>query len=163
MAEGTSMEPERSVASRLAALFLTPVGGGVLGAEIGHAVAPDSVPAMALTTVMLPLALFTGLALWLGSALFLSVLRLLGGLVGVSAKGRPTQANAPFAPPGAIVLVLTAVASSSAAACAVSLLSSRATLLRTLVLYVAVGLAYGVVAWRLARMGFLRPATGEDV
>jgi hypothetical protein len=149
-------ELERGAASRLFALFLTPVAGGVMGALLGNAVAPDSVPSRAITTFMLPFALFAGLGLWLSAALVLGVGQLL-----VGRKAEPSAA--PFSPAGSIVIVATAVGVSLGAACLVSALSDAARLLPTLAVYGAAGLGYGIVAWHLARRGYLRPGKGENV
>jgi hypothetical protein len=160
---GMNEEAERSVANRLAALFLTPVIGGVAGALLGNAVAPDSVPSRAITTFMLPFSLFAGLGVWLSAALVLGIGRLLIGRRAERSVRNSRTTEVPFSPPGSIMVLVTAVGFSLCAACFVSALSSKARLLPTLIAYGAMGLGYGVVAWQLARRGYLRPGRGENV
>jgi hypothetical protein len=57
-------------------------------------------------------------------------------------------------PPGSAAFVPSAVGTSLAGACFVSGLSVEASLLETLGLYGAVGLAYGLGVWWLARAGY---------
>jgi hypothetical protein len=150
-------EIERGPWSRAAALLLTTFGGGGAGMLLGNVFARDSEMARALTAFMLPVALVLGLGLWLSAALFLALVRLLIGLVRRERPDPPDRPHGMFVPPGSALLLVVSVGCSLVGAGLVSLLLERATPLRVVGPYGLTGVVYGLVAWRLARLGYLRP------
>ena len=151
-----SGEADRSNLTRGLSVLMLALGGGVLGAVLGNSMAPDSEVAMAISCAMLPLALLSGLGLWLTAALWLGILRLLGSVF-VARWREPWEKDKRFVPPGSVLVLATSTAYSIGAAIVVSAVSVKATLVSTLALFMVVGVLYGVVGWRLARSGFLRP------
>jgi hypothetical protein len=146
---------QRSGLGQLAAVLALLIGGGVFGALLGKAVAPDSEAGVFVSGAMLPVALFVGVSLWLGAAVAFMRFHLLRRLF----VGQPERLAAARArdivPPGSFVFVPSSVATAVAAACVVSVLSTQATFLRVGGLYLTTGLVHGLVAWWLARVGLL--------
>ncbi len=147
-------EAERSAGARGLTLIGLIIGGAILGAGMRFVVAPDSDVALLIGCAILPFALVSGLGLWLSAALGLGITRLVGSAF-VSRWRTPWGQGRRFVPPGSALIVGTCLAFSVGGAVVVAAVSSEATLLRTVVVFVAGGGAYGVVAWRLARLGFL--------
>jgi len=147
-------EAERSVGARALTLFGLLIGGAVAGGVMRLVVAPDSPVALGISCAMLPFALVSGLGLWLSTALWLGLARLIGSVF-VSRWRAPWGRGKRFVPPGSALVLVTCVAYSIAGATAVAVVSSEARLVPTLALFGSGGLAYGVLAWRLARLGFL--------
>ncbi len=147
-------EVERSAGARALTLFGLLIGGAAAGGVMRLVVAPHSPVALGISCAMLPFALVSGLGLWLSTALWLGLARLVGSVF-VSRWRTPWGQGKRFVPPGSALILVTCVAYSIAGATTVAVVSSEATLVPTLGLFASGGAAYGVLAWRLARLGFL--------
>ena len=123
-------------------------GGGYVGIELSHGVAPGSAIAEFVSFLMLPAAFVIGIVAWAGASI-LSVVR---RLVRLGLKSdRPKIAI----PPGSFAFVPAALLTSLSAGAVAGVLSSRLGSGWVLGLYAGLGLVYGVACWMLARSGFL--------
>ncbi len=152
-------EIERSVGSRLATMLLVPIAGGAFGAFVGSRVAPDSPAGIGVSAVMLPLALFAGISLWFGAGMALGIVRLV--TFAFLPPGRRLFERPVSMPPGSAMFVPASLAIAGVAGVLVGVLSAEASVFSTTALYALVGLAYGLLAWRLARLGYLSPPDGS--
>ncbi len=146
----------RSGLVQLVTLLGLLVGGAGAGGVIGTLAAPDSLGGVVLSAAMLPVALFIGVTLWLGSAVVVLVARLARGV-------RPGEARfrGEAVPPGAIVFVPSGVLIATITALSVSVMSERAHLTWIGLPYVVLGGLFGMLAWRLAQMGYLPCSDGS--
>jgi hypothetical protein len=136
----------------LIVLFL---GSGVAGAQLAHAVSPDSFLAAFVGLFALPLAFVSGLQLWLGLALFGALWQLLRRALGwrpAPAHEVPSK-NAP--PPGSFVFVPLSAAFGTLAGLVIGVTATTAGFLATTGLYAGLGLVHGVACWFAARSGHL--------
>ncbi len=150
---------QRSGLAQLAAVVGILVGGGAGGALLGRAIAPDSGASVFISGAMLPVAVFLGVTLWLGSAVLFVAWQVARRLLGRREESAAIRARLTV-PPGSAAFVPSAVATSLAAACVVGVLSREAGLLEAIVLYGVVGLAYGLGAWWMARAGYFPAPDG---
>ena len=134
-------------------LFL---GGGAIGLGLAGALASGSRLAEVVSFFALPFAFAAGLQAWLGLALFALIPRLLGRLGGSSAAlRRRALGSAPI--PGSFVFVPISAAAGGVAGLVAGLASSTHAAWLVTLAYWLVGTVHGLVAWRLARAGFLIP------
>ena len=138
-----------AVAVSFVALFL---GGAVVGLELANALAPGSWTANAVSFFALPLAFATSLQAWYGFAVLGIISRLLRGRL--RPAGRPS-ASASLA--GSWVFLPISVVWSAGAGLIAGLVSPTQPLWLVTPIYGLVGTMYGLLAWRLARAGFLLP------
>ncbi len=142
------------IAVTITSLFL---GGGAAGLGLAAALARDSRLAEFVSFFALPVAFAVGMQAWYGVALLSLVPRLLGRLRGVRPVGaRDSRGAAPGLPGAFVFLPISSAAGAVAGVVAALASSSRPGWLVVLV-YWLVGTAYGALAWRLARGGFLLP------
>lgn len=151
---------KRAGLAQLAAVLGVLGGGVVAGFLFGRVVAPDSQASAFVSAIMLPVAVFAGVTLWLGGAIVFVV----ANVVKAAVSDRPAATAAVreryALPPGSVAFVPASVVCALVAAFLVSTLSTEATLFRTSALYLLVGLAHGLVAWRLARSGYFPAPDG---
>jgi len=140
------------VAAAFFALFL---GGAVVGVWLARVLAPGSWWAEALSAFALPVAFAMGLQAWYGLALLGVVLRLLSLLFRSDGSEARPPASTPI--PGAFAFLPIASAIGAAVGLLVGWLSATHSIWVVTPIYWAVGTLYGLLAWRLARAGFLMP------
>ena len=143
------MSPRPTALVALSYLVLFP-GGAALGIWLARSLAPGSWPAEVVGFFALPVAFAIGLQLWFGLALLSVIPRLLGRGRGI----RPSP-KAPL-PGGFGFLPLSSVAG-AAAGVTVGILSRTQPFWWVAVLWWGVGTLHGLLAWRLARTGYLLP------
>lgn len=141
---------QRGTLGILGAFFGLFIGGGAAGTGLASLLAPGSVWAEAVGLFAFPLAFVFGMQAWFGLALLSVVPRLLGFW-----RSRP----APLYPsvPGSIAFVPIASAHGAVAGLVSGWLSSAYPFWVVAPAYWLAGTLYGVLAWRLARAGFLMP------
>jgi hypothetical protein len=145
----------RSPLGVVAAFFGLFIGGAVVGVWLARVLAPGSWWAEALSGFALPVAFAMGLQAWYGLALLGVALRLLSLLFrGNVSEGRP-PANPRI--PGAFVFLPIASGIGAVVGLLVGLLSASHSVWVVTPIYWAVGTLHGLLAWRLARSGFLMP------
>jgi hypothetical protein len=138
----------------LAGVTLAFLGGPVIGLLLARAVAPDSFVAEAVGAFMLPLAFAGGMQLWLGAAIATAVVQLVRR-VASGGPWRPSSEALVDVPPGAFAFVPVSTGAGMAGGLMVGFVSSSLPFLVCWQLYAAVGAAYGVAVWQLARAGYL--------
>ena len=130
------------------ALFL---GAGALGGFLSRGLAPGSWPAEAVGFFALPVAFAVGLQLWFGLAL-LSVIPVLlrrrPGILPVSPRGGLF---------GGFVFVPLSSVAGALGGVVTGMLSRTQSFWWVALLWWGVGTLHGLLAWRLARTGFLVP------
>jgi hypothetical protein len=129
-------------------LFL---GAGGLGGLLARSLAPGSWQAEVAGFFALPVAFAVGLQLWFGLAL-LSVIPL---LLGRGRRGRPVSPGTSLFG-GFVFLPLSSLAGVLAGG-TTGLLSRSHSFWWVLLLWWGVGTLHGLLAWRLARAGYLMP------
>jgi hypothetical protein len=130
-------------------------GGGVGGVALASLLAPDSILANFVGLLALPFAFITGMQFWLGFALFSALIHGVRRLLGRAEAPRESVANARAVPPGAYAFLFTSAAASIGSGFIIGLVSTRTGVFSTLLIYLLVGLVYGVACWLLAGFGFL--------
>ncbi len=134
-------------------LFL---GGAAVGGALAGAFAPGSWIATGVGFFALPVAFAGGLQGWYGLALLSLIPRLLGwhrGLESRPAPSRPAQAGVP----GSFVFLPLSSVAGATAGIVVGLVSFTHPAWLVALVYWIVGTGHGVLAWRLARGGYLTP------
>jgi hypothetical protein len=130
----------------LAVLFL---GGGVAGAQLATRLAPDSLLAPFVGLFSLSFPFVVGMHLWLGLAI-------LGALWRLVTRRRLRGNFAPGeVPPGSFAFVPTCVVLSGGAGFLMALFGTSLGFVRTIGLYLLIGLTYGMACWLMARSGYL--------
>ena len=135
-------------------------GGGWAGIQVSRALAPGSGVAEFVSFLALPAAFVVGLAGWAGAAIPAAVGRLIR-----LARERPRERDGSTPPkpeesraripPGSFAFVPAGLATCTISGMVVAGLSGSLGFGWVLGLYAALGLAYGVACWRLARTGYL--------
>jgi hypothetical protein len=138
-----------------AAFFGLFIGGVVVGIALAELFAPGSLWARGLSAFALPVAFAMGLQAWYGLALLGVALRLLSLLLRRNVSEARPPANTPI--PGAFAFLPIASAAGAAVGLLVGWLSATHSIWVVTPIYWAVGTLYGLLAWRLARAGFLMP------
>lgn len=134
------------------ALFL---GGGIGGVALATYLAPDSIVANFVGLLALPFAFLTGMQFWLGFALFSALVYGVRKLAGRVDESSSSVAGDRGVPPGSYSFLLTSLVVSVGAGVVMAIVATRLGFLATLLIYLLVGLAYGVTCWLLARSGYL--------
>ncbi|MRR55880.1 MAG: hypothetical protein EG822_15470 [Deltaproteobacteria bacterium] len=131
-------------------------GGGFVGIQLSRTLAPESGLAEFVSFLALPAAFVIGNAFWAGAAIPAAVRRIIR-LVRESGRVLPGRVSATEAmiPPGSFAFVPAALLTSTLAGGVVATISRPFGFLGVIFLYTALGLAYGVICWRLARSGYL--------
>jgi hypothetical protein len=146
------MRSPLSVAITFFGLFL---GGAATGLCLARLLAPGSWLAEGIGAFALPVAFAVSLQAWFGLALLSVIPKLIGFLIaGTDRRPRPL-ARAPI--PGAMVFVPVASAIGAVVGLAVGWLSTTHSVWVVAPVYWLTGTLYGLLAWRLARAGFLMP------
>lgn len=139
----------------LAAFLGLFLGGAAIGLVLASAMAPNSWLAEVVSFFALPIVFAAGLQAWYGLALFSLIPRLLGwrgaGALAASSELRATPL------PGSLVFVPIGSGAGGIAGLVVGLASSSHSVWLVARVYWLVGTVYGLVAWQLARRGFLLP------
>ena len=135
-----------------AALFF---GGGIGGVVLANYLAPDSVIANFVGLLALPFAFLTGMQFWLGFALLSALVYGIRRLVGQINELPSSMAGNRCVPPGSYSFLLTSLVVSVGAGVIVAFVATRLGFFATLLIYLLVGLFYGLTCWLLARSGFL--------
>lgn len=131
-------------------------GGGYLGIQVSHILAPDSGLAEFVSFLMLPTAFVIGIVAWAGAAIPSAVLRLVRLILkGDRAASVMEKGSKATIPPGSSAFVPAALVPCLVAGAVVGSLSTRFGFGWVFSLYAVLGLGYGVVCWRLARTGYL--------
>ena len=130
------------------ALFL---GAGALGGFLSRSLAPGSWPAEVVGFFALPVAFAIGMQMWFGLALLSVIPRLLG-----RRRGRRPASPVAGLPGGFVFLPLSSLAGTLAGV-ATGLLSRIHSFWWVALLWWGVGTLHGLLAWRLARTGYLMP------
>lgn len=139
--------PTALVVLSYVALFL---GAGALGGFLARGLAPGSWPAEAVGFFALPVAFAIGLQLWFGLALLSVIPRLLG-------RGRVRPPAPVAAVPGGFVFLPLSSMAGALAGVTTGLLSRIHPFWWVALLWWGVGTLHGLLAWRLARTGYLVP------
>lgn len=134
------------------ALFL---GGGVGGVALATFLAPDSILASFVGLIALPAAFILGMQFWLGFALLSALLHGVRRLLGRVESQLLPIANDRAIPPGSYAFLLTSTAFSVGSGLIMGFVATRTGFFATLLIYLPVGLGYGITCWLLARCGFL--------
>lgn len=124
-------------------------GGGFAGEQLAMALAPGSGVSRLLGFLVLPVSLVVGYFAWAGVAAVVVVKWLAKG--GSRASDRPRGI-----PPGAKGFVWSSVLSCALVGGLNGLLSQAHGFFFVFGAYVAIGLAYGILCWRLASSGWLQ-------
>ncbi len=132
------------------------VGGGLAGACLARALAPDSELAQLIGMFALPIGLFFGLILWLGTASVIALTRRVAQ-AGKRLEGPRAEYEwgTTVIPPGSRAFVVTSIVPSLAVGVLVGLLSATSGVTLCAVAYVGMGAAYGVLCWKAAANGYL--------
>jgi hypothetical protein len=129
-------------------------GGAGAGLVLAERLARGSWPAEFVSFFALPLAFAVGLQSWLGLALLVEAGRWLrsGRSAGARRRGAPGE---PGSPAGSVVFLPLGSAAGILAGIVVGLLSPTHPAWQVALAYWLVGTLHGLLAWRLARAGFL--------
>jgi hypothetical protein len=127
------------------------LGAAGLGVYLARSLAPGSWPAEVVGFFALPLAFAIGLQLWFGLALLSVIPRLLGRGRGIRPASRPASLFGGF-----VFLPLSSLAGALAGV-AIGILSRSHAFWWVALLWWGVGTLHGLLAWRLARTGYLAP------
>lgn len=139
--------PSSVVASTFVLLVLF-FGGGFVGEQLALALAPSSGVSRLLGFLALPASFILGFVVWAGAA----VLTLIGQL----AKGGPHPGQKPRnIPPGAVGFLWSSVLTCLFVGLITGFLSKEHGVVFVSGVYVATGLVFGGVCWRLAKSGWL--------
>jgi hypothetical protein len=125
-------------------------GGGSFGVWLAVRLAPESILAQFVGLFSFSFPFAVGLQLWLGAAILIEIWRLIGR------RGRrlpPEERSA--TPPGAFVFVPTCGLYITASGLLIGLFGSSLGVMATTVLYLLLGVGYGVACWLFARAGYL--------
>lgn len=140
-----------SLSSTLVSLCILVVlffGGGFVGEALALALAPGSGLARLLGFLALPAAFIVGFVFWAGAATLVLIKRL--------AKGGSRSGRTPGEiPPGASGFLWSSVLSCLLVGALTGVLSQEHGFFLVSGSYVATGLVYGVLCWRLAKSGWL--------
>lgn len=147
--------PARSPLGIAVTFFGLFIGGAAVGVWLARVLAPGSWWAEALSGFALPVAFAMGLQAWYGLALLGVVLRLLRLLFRSERSEARPFAQTPI--PGAFAFLPIASGIGTAVGVLVGWLSATHSVWTVTPIYWAVGTLYGLLAWRLARAGFLMP------
>lgn len=128
-------------------------GGGWLGIRVARMVAPDSGLAEFVSFLALPAGFMFGIIGWAGAAIPAAIRRLLQRRMAQPVEESEAK---PIIVPGAYAFVPAALATSVPAGMLVGVLSPDLGFAWVLLLYTAVGFAFGVTCWLLARAGYLQ-------
>lgn len=142
--------PERPTALIVLSYLALFLGAGALGGCLSRGLAPGSWPAEVVGFFALPVAFAIGMQMWFGLALLSVIPRLLG-----RGRLRPATPRAPL-PGGFVFLPLSSLAGTLAGV-ATGLLSRIHSFWWVALLWWGVGTLHGLLAWRLARTGYLMP------
>jgi len=143
--------PERPTALVLLSYLALFLGGGALGGFLARGLAPGSWPAEVVGFFALPVAFAVGLQLWFGLALLSVIPRLLG-------RRRALRPPSPVpAVPGGFVFLPLSSLTGALAGVATGLFSRIHPVWWVALLWWGVGTLHGLLAWRLARAGYLVP------
>lgn len=129
------------------------IGGAVLGILLADWIAPGSSLAMPLSALLFPASIILGFFGWLGLAILhlpIAIFRLITGRKQPE-HGRGDQ----FIPPGSFAFLPVSVLLSTLVGLACGLVPGGWSVLTTVPLYVALGTAFGLLLWRLAKIGLL--------
>jgi hypothetical protein len=132
-------------------------GGAPLGMAVARVVAPGSDVAQIVSFLVLPLALVTGIQLWLGAAIVLLVPRFIRA---VRRREWRSEVATPAAeihavPPGHAAFVVTGTAWGVVAGLVVGLVPSASSFPGAACAFAVLGLCYGLLTRALARRGLL--------
>jgi hypothetical protein len=147
--------PRRSPLSVAGTFFGLFIGGAAAGLGLARLLAPGSWWAEALSTFAFPVAFAFGLQAWFGLAILGLIPHLARRLLhDAGAPSRP-RTDAPL--PGAAVFLPIASGTGALLGFVVGWISSTHSVWLVAPVYWSAGTAYGWLAWRLARAGFLMP------
>lgn len=152
MGAATSRSPWLTIPIFLGLFF----GGGFGGIQVSRALAPDSGLAEFVSFLAFPSAFVIGIVGWAGAAIpgaLRRLLRLIRERNG-SATGNETRPP-PEIPPGSFAFVPAALFAGALSGLVVASVSTILGFGWVLGLYTALGLAYGVLCWKLAQTGYL--------
>lgn len=138
--------PARSFALQLLILAIVFLGGTVAGQALVLATGSRSALAVVIGVLAIPAAFLIGMQLWLGFAL-------LGALWNFF-RGRSQTAGGEI-PAGALVFLPVTLVVLGFSGLLIALFGTDLGFLRTISLYLGVGVGYGLLCWRLARAGYL--------
>ena len=147
---GTCMPP-RSTALVVLSYLVLFLGAGALGGFLARGLAPGSWPAEAVGFFALPVAFAIGMQMWFGLALLSVIPRLLRRGPGI----RPASPKAGLF--GGFVFVPLSSLAGALAGVATGVLSRSHSFWWVALLWWGVGTLHGLLAWRLARTGYLVP------
>lgn len=128
-------------------------GGGWLGIRVSRMVAPDSGLAEFVSFLALPAGFMFGIIGWAGASIPAAIRRLLRRRAAQPAEASDSK---PTLVPGSYAFVPAALATCVPAGLLVGALSRDVGFGWVLLLYSAVGLAFGLACWLLARAGYLQ-------
>lgn len=131
-------------------------GGGVLGTQVAARLAPGSVLADFASFLALPAGFIVGFVAWAGAALPAAI-RQLRRMRRKERSGRAKEGGASRVtiPPGSFAFVPVCTIANALCGLIAGAASEHYSLIRVLAIYLSIGLAYGVLCWRLARIGLL--------
>ena len=147
------MRDSPSVPGFLASLLVLFVGGAALGNWLADVLAPGSWVAQVVSFFALPVAFAAGLQAWYGLAIIGMVFRLLRWSV---TTGRALPRRSRGIPGGFVFVPISSTAGIIAGLIAGLASPTHSTLFVALV-YWCVGTVHGLLAWLLARTGWLAP------
>jgi hypothetical protein len=131
-------------------------GGGYLGIQVSHILAPDSGLAEFVSFLTLPAAFVIGIVAWAGAAIPSAVRKFVRlTLKGDRAPSVMEKGSKATIPPGSSAFVPAALVTCLVAGAVMGAISTRLSFGWVFCLYAGLGLGYGVVCWRLARTGYL--------
>lgn len=148
---------ERSPLVQLVTVFASFAAGPLVGGGLAAWLAPGSILADVVGTFALPLAWIGGMVAWVGLAIVVLVLRLVGWLLGSRDRER---VRAPQIPPGHGTFVAIA-GGLSVIAGIVTGIARDGSFFEALMVWTGVGLAYGMALRWLASNGYLPFPEGE--
>lgn len=142
-----------ALVASLLGLFL---GASAVGIGLAGAFAAGSRVATVVSMFALPAAFMLGMQIWFGLALFSVIPRLLG-LRRPKSTRAPTGRGATPDLPGSFVFLPLSSAAGALSGIVAGVASSTHSAWLVMLAYWVVGTAHGLLAWRLARAGYLIP------
>jgi hypothetical protein len=140
-------KPSSMVAAFIILLILF-FGGGFVGEQLALALAPRSGVSRLIGFLALPASFIVGFVFWAGAATVVLIKRL------TRRESRPSQ-RAGEIPPGSSGFLWSSVLACLFAGAFTGLLSKEHGFLLVSGAYVATGVVYGALCWRLAKSGWL--------
>ncbi|MFO7569445.1 MAG: hypothetical protein R6W75_06570 [Smithellaceae bacterium] len=131
-------------------------GGGFVGIQLANFLASDSALAEFISFFALPVSFLSGFVAWLGAASFMVLKRRLidkkrQSDIPASERG---QARSSI-PPGSKAFLPASVIPCAIVGVFIGFLSREFNFLLVLLIYIALGITYGILCWQLAKKGYL--------